>query len=214
MPDHTALEVVERTLPGLRVVDAGNIGEVTFGDPEDLEPGVLVAEHSHDLPLDEGRHALDLGHRTEPIGQPVVILDHPADPSVLVLVGLAVDRDMGIRAEDRRDELVPEPRPHGERDDERGDGERDPDERNPGHHADTALGPLGTQIAPSDQELVAGKGRWCRHVCSGFASLWRVWPAGSTHQSVQSRIGNAARIARSVLGSSAARLGSNGMRGR
>ena len=51
---------------------------------------------------------------------------------------------MGVGAEDRVDELGPEARAHRERGNQREDRERDADEADPGHHADTALGAPGT----------------------------------------------------------------------
>jgi hypothetical protein len=62
------------------------------------------------------------------LGDLRVILQRPVHAAVFVHLRLIVDADMGVRAQDRADELVAKPRAHGERRDQRRDGQRDAEE--------------------------------------------------------------------------------------
>ena len=149
-----ALDVAQRQFG---VGDARDGLEVFSRDTKDLNAGVLVGPAGHDLGLDERRGSGYPRHAAQARGQPLIIVDGPAERPAGLDHALIIDRDMRVSAQDRVDKFRPEARAHGQRHDQRKDRQHHPDQADPGHHADPALGPAGAQVPPGDHPLKGGK---------------------------------------------------------
>ena len=110
--------------------------------------------HRHHLTFDQRRGLHHTRDRPQPFGPRLEIVGRPGDPPALVPNTAVVDGHMGIGAQDRGNKLVAKPGPHRQSDDQSRHRQRDPDQADPGHDADTAIGALGAQIAPCDEEFI------------------------------------------------------------
>ena len=109
-------------------------------------------------PFTSGRGAGDAGDGGDAGGDRGGVVDGARAARPARRLGLGVDGDVGVGAEDRVHELLAEARADGERGHEREDREGDAHEADPGHHRDAALGAPGAQVAPGDHPLEAGEG--------------------------------------------------------
>ena len=146
-----------------RVGDARDGFQVFQRDAIDFDAGIAVGAVGHDLPAHNGRGAGDPIDLRQVLRQRVIVRNGPQHLVRASDWHLFIDRHMGVGPKDGVDKFSTEPRPHGQRCDQRKHRERYTDQRNPRHHAHPAFGPFGADIAPRDHPFEFGKGGGTGH---------------------------------------------------
>ena len=141
--DPVAAEIVERALHDM-VGDELERAQVLGPDAAHQRPGRAGVGRRHDLPLDHREGRGDAGDLPD-LRQRLLIIGKPA--------GHPVDAEIAVEAEDAAQKVGAEPVHHRHDDDQGGDAERDPQEREDRDHRDEPLLPPRPQIAERDHPL-------------------------------------------------------------